>query len=63
MAEYYWVRYRCGKWVVAECRHLDRWFVCGVGHIMNRVRMDYYRSSKSGSDIVEVGEKIECPHG
>jgi len=60
--EYFWARYRSGDWRIAEKRFLNRWFVCGVGHIKNHVIFEGYRSPKSPDDIVEIGEKVICPY-
>lgn len=62
MREWYWVKYRSGEWVIAEKRYHDRWFVCGVGHIMNRVILEGYRSHKSCDDIIEIGDRVIYPY-
>jgi len=56
---YFWVKLRSGSWVVAERRHLDRWFFCGDGCIQNRVTLESYYSKKSSNDIVKIGKRIK----
>lgn len=62
MSEFYWVRRRSGEWLVAEKRYMNRWFVCGERCIQTALRLDTYRSPKNSNDIVEIGDKVVCPH-
>jgi hypothetical protein len=54
----YWVKLKCGKWVVAEKRFFDRWFIPGCGSIMGRRAHPHQKSY----EISEVGDEVVCPH-
>ena len=60
-SKYFWVKLGSGCWKIAERRFSHRYFICGVGHIINE-RIEGYHQQKSGYDIVEIGQEVVCPH-
>ena len=60
--KYFWVRFRNGKWVIAERRFYYRYFICGVDHVLTESLEDYGQK-KDSTDIVEIGEEVICPYG
>jgi hypothetical protein len=62
MEEYFWVKLRSNRWIIAERRPFQRWFICGETCIQHHEVLPWWMN-KSPNDIVEIGERIICPHG
>jgi len=58
MTETYWVKVRNRGWVAAEKgSNKSTWFICGVPHVV-----EFNIFDKSKSEIIEIGDRIVCPH-